>query len=128
MRPLYLRANGLKTLTSKNARWPVVHTPLALMSKRASEDVFADFGMMDSPDNAVNAGSTHTSLHTSLRRLVVMFLIALCLFDTNPPFLHACKCVGQVEIGPQTHFDGIRVNGQLYLRLTASQNSCFVNA
>ena len=62
MRPLYLRANGLNTLTSKNARWPVVHTPLALMSKRASEDVFADFGTMDSPDNAVNAGSTHTHL------------------------------------------------------------------
>ena len=117
----------MNTLTSKNARWPVVHTPLALMSKRASADVFADFGMMDSPDNAVNAGSTHTSLHTSLRRLVVMFLIASCLFDTNPPFLHVNAWV-KSKLAPQTHFDGIRVNGQLYLRLTASQNSCFVNA
>ena len=73
MRPLYLRANGLKTLTSKNARWPVVHTPLALMSSLASEDLLAVLGMRVSPDSAERSGSTQTSLHTSPRRLAVMF-------------------------------------------------------
>ena len=65
MRPLYLRANGLKTLTSKNARWPVVHTPLALMSNLASADVFADFGTSVSTEREDSCGSTHTSLQTS---------------------------------------------------------------
>ena len=126
MRPLYLRANGLNTLTSKNARWPVVHTPLALMSDLASADVLADLGMIDSPDKGANTGSTHTSLHTSLRRLVVIFLMSLCRIDTNPPFLQV-KAWLKSKLAPQTHFDGIRDKGQLYLKFTASQNSCFVS-
>ena len=64
MRPLYLRANGLKTLTSKNACWPKAHTPLALMSNLASDDVIADFGIRVSPDNGESSGSTYIHPYT----------------------------------------------------------------
>ena len=126
MRPLYLRANGLNTLTSKNARWPVAHTPLALMSSLASADVLAVLGIRVSPDKGTSAGSTHTSLHTSLRRLAEMFLNSLCLEETNPPFLHE-KAWLRSKLSPKTHFDGVRERGQLNLKFRASQNSCLVS-
>ena len=77
MRPLYLRANRLKTLMSKNALWPVFHNPLALMSNLALADVFADFGTKVSPEREDSCGFTHTSLQTSLRRFEVIFLESL---------------------------------------------------
>ena len=78
------------------------------------------------PDKGTSAGSTHTSLHTSLRRLAEMFLNSLCLEETKPPFLHE-KAWLRSKLSPQTHFDGIRERGQLNLKFRASQNSCFVS-
>ena len=80
MRPLYLRVNVLKT---KNARWPVVHIPLALMSSLGSEDLLAVLGMSVSPDNAERIVSTQTSLHISPRRIAVIFRSSLCRYITN---------------------------------------------
>ena len=104
----------------------MAHTPLALMSSLASADVLAVFGIRVSPDKGTSAGSTHTSLHTSLRRLAEMFLNSLCLEETNPPFLHE-KAWLRSKLSPQTHFDGIRERGQLNLKFRASQNSCLVS-
>ena len=51
------------TLASKNAYWPVVHTPFALMSSQAVEDLLAVLGI----------SLAQTSSQTSPRRLAIIF-------------------------------------------------------
>ena len=90
---------------SKNARWPVVHTPLALMSSLASADLLAVLGIRFSPDNSDRFGSTQISLQTFPRRLAVMYRSSLCRLEIKPPFLHEM-------VESHTHFVGKRDRGQ----------------
>ena len=64
----WLFANGLNTLTSKNAFCPFCQIPRALKSNRASSDELAPL-LSTSPVSVSRCGSTSTSWHTSLRRV-----------------------------------------------------------
>ena len=120
---MYLGALGLNTLTSKNARWYLHQTPLALISSRASLDLFALLPLVSvSPVNSYNRGSMATSEHTTSNKLAVRSLTSLWRCITKPPFLQESAC-SMVKMDPQAHLEGNRVNGHPYLTLIASQNS-----
>ena len=104
--------NGLNTLTSKNAHWSGVHTPLALMSSLAYEDLLAVLWISVSPYNADRFGLTQTSLQASPRRLALIFRSSLCRLEMNPPSFHE-KARFMSKLKPHAHYVGIRYNGQL---------------
>ena len=73
-----------------------------------------------------NAGSMRILRHTSFSRLAVMFLRLLWRSVMNPPFLHVRAC-SMLKLFPHVHIIGVRDNGQPYLILTRSQNSCLLS-
>ena len=111
---------------SKNAIWPAVQSPLAATSNLASSDVFAALCSNCSPVSFCNVGSMQTSWQASLSILAVMFLSLLWWSVMNPPFLFV-RASSMLKLFPYVHVLGVRDNGQPYLILTRSQNSCLLN-
>ena len=116
-------AIGLKTLTSKNAFWPGIQNPLAAISRRALSWMFVVFVTKLSPDKGVNVGSTLTSLQTCVRREAVISRIELCLWMTNPPFLHESEW-SKLNCAPHAQVVGRRLSWWPYRNLIRSQNDC----
>ena len=111
---------------SKNAISPAAQNPLAAMSNLASSDVFAVLCSNCSPVNFCNVGSMQTSWHTSVSRLVVMFLSLLWRSVINPLFLNVRAWL-MLKLFPHVHVFGVRDNSHPNLILTRYQNSCLLS-
>ena len=111
---------------SKNAIWPATQNHLDATSNLASSDVFAALCSNCSPVSFFNVGSMQTSWHTSFSRQVIMLLSLLWWSVMNPPSLHVRAC-SMLKLFPHVHLLGVRDNGQPYLILTRSQNSCLLS-
>ena len=120
----YLLAFGLKTLTSKNAIWPVCQKPLAKISKRTSFPVRVD-DLRVSTVSCCNWGLTRISLHASFNSLAVIFRIWLCRIEIKPPFLHERAC-SRSNFAPHLQLAGNLRRAHPHLMRVRSQNSCFV--
>ena len=114
----WLFANGLNTLTSKNAFCPFCQKPWALKSNQASSDELALL-LSTSPVSVSRCGSTSTSWHTSLRRVANRSRTSSCLLWTNPPFMHYIAWSTSKRL-PHGHIDGRYFGVHLYLRLSTS--------
>ena len=77
---------------SRNAAWPAYQNPRAHISSLTLFP-FAVWFWRLSPVSCCKSGSTRTSLQTSVNNDAVMFLMKLCLNDTNRPFLHDKACI-----------------------------------
>ena len=73
---LLLDAFGWKTLTSKNASWPVFQKPLARMSRRALGSVLAERCENDSPVTGCSGGSVAALWQISVNMVAVMSRIS----------------------------------------------------
>ena len=114
--------NGLKTLTLQKVVCSLIHNPLADTSALVWLLVFKDFGSY-SPVNDVSNGSITTFLQTSPSISAVRFLSSLCLVIASPPFGQDKVCC-KLNESPQTHSDGKRSRGILYVIRIASQKAC----
>ena len=88
----YRFAVGLKTLTLKNATWPVNQKPRVLASTLVWSDLFEVFSENVSPLNGYNYGSTRTSLQGPVHKFAIVFRIWLWHKVSNPPFGHWRAC------------------------------------
>ena len=102
--PAWLEELTCVTRMSKNAVWFLCQKPLALTSNLASELVFAVLCSKVSFVTGRRCGSTWTSLHTFVKRLVNRSRRLSCLCAIKPPFLQFSACStlkvlphGQVE-------------------------------
>ena len=90
----------MKTQTSKQVLLNLPpQKPLAAMSRRAPSWTLDEAPVSDSPVIGCNYGSVQTSLHTSVRRLVVRSLISLCLIVGNPLLGQELECMFHGKLG-----------------------------
>ncbi len=82
--------------------------PFAAISKRAPSWVLEEAPLRCSPVIGCRSGSTHTSLHTFVRRFAVKSLISLCLIDGKPPFGQERACSIE-NLAPQPHVEGVEI-------------------
>ena len=117
-----LGANGLKTLTSKNARCLVPQKSTATTSSLAPSSRLEDFNRRCSFESGWSAGSIPTPMQTSSNNSAVRSLISLCLLIGNPPQLQLSACSTEKDL-PQTQLLGRCCGLQPYLRQSASRKS-----
>ena len=120
----YLQVFGSNTLISKNACWPLLQNPRALMSSLATFDQFVVFPCRSSPDKDNNFGSISVSLQTSNTILAVRSRKSLCLILTKRPFLRLMVCWIS-NLLPHGQNVGRFAISQLSRNLTESQNCYF---
>ena len=100
-------ARGLNTLTSRYVfRIFPPQTPLADISKRAFSWLFAEAPLSWSALTGCRLGSTHTSLHTSVRRDAVVSLISLCLNVPRKPSFGTGEGMLHIEVFATVAFGG----------------------
>ena len=119
----YRFAVGLKTLTSKNAPWPVNQKPRALISTLAWSDLFVVLSEIVSPLKGCSCGSTRTSFQTSVNNFTLV-RVWLWRKVTNPPFGHWRVCF-KLNVLSHAQWLGIRFNLQPYLIDSRSQKLCW---
>ena len=117
-----LGVNGLKTLTSKNARCLVPQKSTATTSSLAPSSRLEDFNRRCSFESGWSAGSIPTPMQTSSNNSAVRSLISLCLLIGNPPQLQLSACSTEKDL-PQTQLLGRCCGLQPYLRQSASRKS-----
>ena len=101
--------------------------PFTAMSNLAPSWVLVELRLKVSVDRGCMSGSVMTSCHTSVSRLAVRSLIS-CRRIGKPP-LEQVKAWSTVNLAPHSQFEGVRLNGQPYLRASAAQNAplCSLN-
>ena len=86
---LFEGANGLNTLTSKNAlSYVPPQKPFATMSRQAPSWVLAVALVSCSLESGCKVGSIATQEQISVNRWAVKSLISLCLIEGYPPLGH----------------------------------------
>ena len=114
-------ANGLKTLTTQKAVYPLIYNPLADTSAIAWLLVFENLGN-SSPNNGISNGSITMFFQTLPSISAVRFLIHYVF--TSPPFGQDKACC-KLNESPQIHSVGKRSREMLYLIRIAYQKACF---
>ena len=96
---------------------------LAWMSALVKLQQLAEEGVINSPSSGSNGGSTATSWQTSCSQAAVKSRNLLWQIKVNPPWRKIIAWSTLIVV-PQTQWLGALVNCHLYLKHSASINSC----
>ena len=97
------------------------------MSRRAPSLTFKEAYWNCSPVIGCSLGSTCTSWHTSVNKVVVKSRMSLCLMEGNPPLGHAKECSIE-NLAPQGQYRGNHAGSQPYRRATVSWKAVLCKA